>query len=76
MGYMLDGPKLDHLEGADIVSDGNPPGAVQIHGDGMPRVLLADRGTTGGYTKIATVISADLPNLAQALPAKASASAR
>ncbi len=68
MGYMLDGPKLAHLEGADIVSDGNPPGAVQIHGDGMPRVLLADRGTTGGYTKIATVISADLPNLAQALP--------
>ena len=68
MGYMLDGPKIDHREGADIVSDGNPPGAVQIHGDGIPRILLADRGTTGGYTKIATVISADLPTLAQALP--------
>lgn len=68
MGYMLDGPKIDHVEGADIVSDGNPPGAVQIHGDGIPRILLADRGTTGGYTKIATVISADLPGLAQALP--------
>ena len=68
MGYMLDGPEIEHREGADIVSDGNPPGAVQIHGDGIPRILLADRGTTGGYTKIATVISADLPSLAQALP--------
>lgn len=68
MGYMLDGPKIEHLEGADIVSDGNPPGAIQIHGDGIPRILLADRGTTGGYTKIATVASADLPSLAQALP--------
>ncbi len=68
MGYMLDGPKIEHREGADIVSDGNPPGAIQIHGDGIPRILLADRGTTGGYTKIATVASADLPSLAQALP--------
>ena len=68
MGYMLDGPKIEHLEGADIVSDGNPPGAIQIHGDGIPRILLADRGTTGGYTKIATVISVDLSSLAQALP--------
>ena len=68
MGYMLDGPKVEHLESADIVSDGNPPGAIQIHGDGIPRILLADRGTTGGYTKIATVISVDLSGLAQALP--------
>ena len=68
MGYMLDGPKIEHLEGADIVSDGNPNGAVQIHGDGIPRILLADRGTTGGYTKIAAVISVDLSGLAQALP--------
>ena len=68
MGYMLDGSKIEHRKSADIVSDGNPNGAVQIHGDGIPRILLADRGTTGGYTKIATVISADLPSLAQALP--------
>ena len=68
MGYMLDGPKIEHIEGADIVSDGNPNGAVQIHGDGIPRILLSDRGTTGGYTKIATVISVDLSRLAQALP--------
>lgn len=68
MGYMLDGPKIEHIEGADIVSDGNPPGAIQIHGDGIPGILLADRGTTGGYTKIATVISVDISSLAQALP--------
>ena len=68
MGYMLDGPKIEHRESADIVSDGNPPGAIQIHGDGVPRILLSDRGTTGGYTKIGTVISVDLSGLAQALP--------
>ena len=40
----------------------------KYHGDGIPRILLADRGTTGGYTKIATIISVDLSGLAQALP--------
>ena len=68
MGYALDGPKIEHRAGADIISDGNPPGAIQVPGDGVPRVLLADRGTTGGYTKIATVIASDLSKLAQALP--------
>jgi biotin-dependent carboxylase-like uncharacterized protein len=68
MGYMLDGPTIGHVTDADIVSDGNPLGAIQIPGDGVPRILLADRGTTGGYTKIATVITADLSRLAQALP--------
>lgn len=69
MGYALDGPKIEHRDGADIISDGNPSGAVQVPGDGVPRILLADRGTTGGYTKIATVITSDLSKLAQALPA-------
>lgn len=71
MGYTLDGPKIEHRAGADIISDGNPPGAIQVPGDGVPRVLLADRGTTGGYTKIATVITSDLSKLAQALPGHA-----
>ena len=71
MGYALDGPKIEHRDGADIISDGNPPGAIQVPGDGVPRILLADRGTTGGYTKIATVITSDLSKLAQALPAHA-----
>ena len=67
-GYRLQGPAVEHSGRADIVSEGVPLGAVQVAGDGMPMVLLADRGTTGGYTKLATVISVDLPLLAQATP--------
>lgn len=68
MGYRLSGPVIEHTRGADIVSDGTPFGAVQVAGDGVPIVLLADRGTAGGYTKIATVIGPDIPRLAQAGP--------
>lgn len=68
MGYRLEGPRIEHKTGADIVSDGTPAGAVQVAGDGMPLLLLADRGTTGGYAKIATIISVDLPRLAQSQP--------
>jgi biotin-dependent carboxylase-like uncharacterized protein len=68
IGYRHQGPQIHHKEGADIVSDGIPFGAVQVTGDGMPIVLLADRGTTGGYAKIATVISVDLATVAQAGP--------
>ena len=67
-GCRLQGPVIEHATSPDIVSDGIPFGAVQVAGDGMPMVLLADRGTTGGYTKIATVVSVDLPRLAQAAP--------
>jgi antagonist of KipI len=66
IGYRLQGPVIEHASSPDIVSDGTPNGAVQVAGDGMPIVLLVDRGTTGGYTKIATVITADLSLLAQA----------
>ena len=68
VGHRLEGPHIAHARGADIVSDGIPFGAVQITGDGQPVILMADRGTTGGYTKIATVIAVDIPKLAQALP--------
>ena len=68
VGFRFDGPEIEHKEGADIVSDGIPFGAVQVTGDGRPIILLADRGTTGGYTKIATVISVDLAQVAQAMP--------
>jgi antagonist of KipI len=68
MGCRLAGPAIEHVRGADIVSDGTPFGAVQVAGDGVPIVLLSDRGTAGGYTKIATVIGPDLPRLAQAAP--------
>lgn len=68
MGYRLEGLTIHHREGADIISDGIPLGAVQVPGDGQPMILLADRPTTGGYAKIATVISVDVPLIAQALP--------
>ncbi len=71
VGYRLEGPPITHARGADIVSDGIPLGAVQITGDGQPVILMADRGTTGGYTKIATVITVDIPILAQTLPGNA-----
>ncbi len=66
MGCRLEGPSVEHKAGADIISDGIPPGAVQVPGDGLPIIMLADRQTTGGYVKIAAVITIDLPELAQA----------
>lgn len=66
MGYRLDGPPIAHLKGADVISDAIASGAIQVPGDGKPIVLLADRQTTGGYTKIGAVIRPDLPALAQA----------
>ena len=71
VGYRLEGPPIAHARGADIVSDGIPAGAVQITGDGQPVILMADRGATGGYTKIAAVIAVDIPKLAQTLPGNA-----
>jgi allophanate hydrolase subunit 2 len=63
MGMRLRGRKLNHRQGHDVISEGIAPGSIQISGAGDPIVLLADRQTTGGYPKIATVISADLPAL-------------
>lgn len=68
VGYRLEGPPIEHHNNADIISDATSFGTIQIPGDGMPIILFADRGTTGGYAKIGTVISADLGNLAQAAP--------
>ena len=68
VGCRLTGPRIAHRRGADIVSDGTAFGSVQVSGDGLPIVLMADRGTTGGYTKIATVATADLSRMAQAAP--------
>jgi biotin-dependent carboxylase-like uncharacterized protein len=69
MGMRLEGPTLEHgPKGYNIVSDGIAPGSIQVPGNGLPIVLLADRQTTGGYPKIATVISADLPALGPLTP--------
>jgi len=68
MGMRLDGPLLLHRRGWDIVSDAIATGSIQVPGSGQPIVLLADHQTTGGYPKIATVISADLPRLGRCRP--------
>ncbi len=68
MGYRLDGPPLEHLESADIVSDATPRGAVQVPASRQPILLMADRQPTGGYTKLAVVITADLALAGQLLP--------
>lgn len=70
MGYRLTGPEIAHKEATGIISDGVPLGAVQVPPDRRPIVMMADRQTAGGYPKIATVISADIPLLAQCLPGK------
>ena len=72
MGYQLDGPAIAHGAGGfNIVSDATVMGSVQVPGTGRPIVLMADRQTTGGYPKIATVVSADLRRIAQSRPGEA-----
>ncbi|MFL6558997.1 MAG: biotin-dependent carboxyltransferase family protein [Bacillus sp. (in: firmicutes)] len=68
MGYQLKGPKLGHTKGPDIISDPIPLGGIQVPASGQPIILMADHQTTGGYTRIGTVISVDIPRLAQAVP--------
>lgn len=68
MGMRLEGAKLDHAKGFNIVSDGIAPGHIQVPGTGQPIVLLADRQTVGGYPKIGAVIGADLPRLSRMRP--------
>ena len=74
MGIRLAGPRLEHARRPDgssadgIVSDGIVTGCIQVPPDGQPIVMMVDHQTTGGYPKIATVIEADLPSLAQCLP--------
>lgn len=68
MGYRLEGPKIQHKTDANIITDGIALGSVQVPGNGKPIIMMADRQSTGGYTKIANVISVDIPRLAQCKP--------
>ena len=68
MGARLKGPRIAHARGHDIISDGIALGAVQVPGDGQPIVLLVDRQSTGGYTKVATVCSFDIARVGQVKP--------
>jgi KipI family sensor histidine kinase inhibitor len=68
VGCRLEGPILRHRGAAEILSDGMVPGSIQVPPDGRPIVMLADAPTTGGYPKLGTVLSGDLPELAQLVP--------
>lgn len=68
MGCRLEGEVIEHKNGGDIITDGIAFGAVQVPTHGQPIIMMADRQTTGGYTKIANVISVDLPKMAQTRP--------
>lgn len=68
MGMRLTGPEIAPVEALDIPSEPITRGAVQVAGDGVAAVLLADHQTTGGYPKIATVIDCDLDCFTQLRP--------
>lgn len=68
MGYRLEGAPLAHRSAADLLSEATPMGTLQVPASGQPILLMADRQTTGGYPKIATVITADLPVAGQLAP--------
>ena len=68
MGYRLEGPPLTQRGHKELISEGMTSGAIQVPSNGLPMVMMADGPTTGGYPKIGTVASADLPLLAQCVP--------
>jgi biotin-dependent carboxylase-like uncharacterized protein len=68
MGIRLEGPPIKHIDSADILSSGISEGTIQVPKNGQPIIMMADRQTTGGYTRIANVISTDIPKLAQMKP--------
>ncbi len=68
MGYRLDGAPISRTRGGELLSEGMAAGSVQVPARGQPIVMMADCPTTGGYPKIANVVTADLPALAQVPP--------
>lgn len=68
MGYRLEGAFLEKKESMEILSSGIALGTIQVPSNGKPIILMADRQTTGGYPRIANVISADISTLAQLKP--------
>src|SRR5207244_8972800 len=68
MGYRLEGPMLELREPIEMISEGVTFGTIQLPPDGNPIILMADRQTTGGYPRIATVASVDLSFLAHMMP--------
>ncbi len=71
MGFRLEGPVLRHRDNREMLSDATPFGVVQVPSSGQPILLMADRQTTGGYPKLATVIAADAGIAGQLAPGDA-----
>ena len=68
-GYRLEREvPIKHIKDGNIISDGIAFGSIQVPTTGQPFIMMADRQTVGGYTKIGTVITVDLPKVAQAKP--------
>jgi KipI family sensor histidine kinase inhibitor len=68
VGLRLEGTPIPHLKSGEIASDGMVPGSIQVPPSGLPIVMLQDCPTTGGYPKIGTVVTTDLPRLARIAP--------
>lgn len=68
MACKLSGPMIAGKQSMDIISDGISLGSIQVSSNGQPIIMLSDRQTTGGYAKIGTVISTDIPRIAQCKP--------
>jgi antagonist of KipI len=68
MGLRLEGPPLSECSGGAMVSEGVSLGAIQIPESGQPIILFVEQQTTGGYPKMANVISADLSSVGQLRP--------
>jgi allophanate hydrolase subunit 2 len=71
MGFRLQGPKLTFQKREEMRSEATAFGCLQVPPSGQPIILMADRQTTGGYPIIGTIISVDLPKIAQAVPGSA-----
>ena len=65
MGYRLEGERFRLSDDVSVISSAVPIGSIQVPPEGFPIVLMADHQTTGGYPRVATVISADLPVVGQ-----------
>ena len=71
MAHRLDGPAFARIRTEHCPSDATPRGSLQVPGPGRLLLLMADHQTTGGYPKVATVISADIPALGRMMPGAA-----
>ncbi len=68
MGCRIECDPIEHKGDGNINTDGISLGSIQVPTNGKPIIMLADRQSTGGYAKIGTVVTVDLPLLTQSMP--------